>query len=86
MKCTYLVPIPPETSLPPARAEVGVQLQYPRADDSGLWDGGFSCVGDVPQANVCIVLIDSSPETHAAMQADPKYVFIEVIEQADLIL
>lgn len=74
MKATYLVPIPPETSLPSADL-----LQYDRPGAPGYKDGGFSCIGDVPQANVCIVLVDSSPETHAIMQADPKYVHIETL-------
>jgi len=47
--------------------EGGVQLYY--QDSEGELHGGWSVIGEAPQQTV-IVWVDTSPETHAALQAD----------------
>ncbi len=63
MNALFVVPFPPAENLP--------ELRYPRA--GGGWDGGFSVVGLVPFRGTCVVSVDSSPATIAAMRADPIY-------------
>jgi hypothetical protein len=80
MKATYSVPFPPETSLPAQDL-----LQYPRPGAPEYNDGGWSTIGITPLTNRCICVVDSSPATHAAMQADAKYLLIEVLAEPEVI-
>lgn len=80
-KAIFVTAFPPETSLPPMQARAGgVQLHF---TENGVLKGGYSCLGYVPQAPTCLVLVEASPAAIAAMQVDPAYLFVEeVVEDA----
>ncbi len=77
MKAIFVCDLVPNFNLPPAVSSTGIQLQYPRPGVPGLMDGGYSMVGRVPQAPTCIVQVDASAVTIAAMKADPAYLWLE---------
>lgn len=72
----YIVPWMDERpKLPPGiDPDGGVQLYY---EDEGNLAGGWSVVGYAPQETV-IVWVDTSPETHAALQANPDALLLEM--------
>ncbi len=79
-KGIFVVPFPPESSLPPMHdPQGGVQLHY---TEGGVLKGGYSCIGQVPQAPTCLVLVDASSAAIAAMQADAQYLFVEEVVDA----
>ena len=84
-KAIFLAPVPEGTSnftLPPlSDPEGGIQLYY---DDNGTLRGGYSAIGQVPQAPNALVLIHSSQATIDAMDADDDYLWIEdVVEEVE---
>ncbi len=65
-----------------------VPLRYNESDvepDFGGFDlgkeagNGYSLVGQVPQAPTCLALVDSSPETIAAMEASEDFLLVEEV-------
>jgi hypothetical protein len=72
-KALFVVPI--DIPLP--------DLQYPRPGGPTHVDGGYSVVGRIPQRNTCIVEVDASAETIAALKADPRFLSIpSVLDKA----
>ena len=79
MRALFCVPFEPGGPVVPPMQQfdnTGYGLTY---NDSltGEMCGGYSCVGHVPQAPTCLVLIESSAETIAAMRVDPQYLWVE---------
>ena len=79
MKAIFAVPVENSNAVLPPMAE----LHY---TENGVLHGGFSLIGQVPQARVptCLVLIDSSPETIRAMYEDPAYLWMERVLEVEV--
>jgi hypothetical protein len=75
-KAIYITDFPPENTLPPMDSDTGLQL-HELVSGQIRAGSGFSCVGHVPQAPTCIVLVDSSQATIDGMKASAKYLWIE---------
>ena len=76
MKAIFAVPVEHSNAVLPPMEE----LHY--IEDKVL-KGGYSLIGQVPQARVptCLVLIDSSLETISTMDADLAYLWIERLQE-----
>ena len=75
----FAVPVANSTpQLPP--------FQPDETHDYGLDAGqhsGWSCLGQVPNAPTCLVRVRSSEATITAMKADPRYLWVEDVEEVE---
>lgn len=75
----FVVPYPPEQSLPPSDNDAGgPQLHY--LSPNGEVRGGYGCVGRVPQVSTCIVDVDCDDTTAEWMKAQPDFLFLENVD------
>ena len=79
MRAIFCVPVESGNAvLPPMESDDGYQLlEY--ADELPRDGSGFSLIGLVPQANVCLVLIDTGEAILALMRADNRFLWLETL-------
>ena len=75
MRALFVVPSPHDQSLPPLE-----DLQW---TENGERHGGWWVVGNTPQGNTMMVIVDTTPAMIEAMSVNPDYLFIEEIPDAE---
>lgn len=77
MKAIFIVPIENANMvLPPLQSKDGIQLQY---TVDGVLHGGYAAIGGIPQTDMALCLLDTTPETVDAMIADGRWTFVEEV-------
>jgi len=78
MKATFVVPLINSSPYLPPFDEGDIQLAF---TEDGERQGGWWCIGHVPQAPTAIVCVHSTAETIAAMAEGDTWLFIEELAE-----